>query len=214
MRTWRAARTAVYLILVASILPGCVGKKVFQSELERLDGRVGDVEGEVEANQKRINDLKRSTDSKLSDLEGESQKALQTGRQALDEAKQARQDALGKLIWTVTMTDDQIRFDFGEVMVTSNGMGTLDRLAEQVKARGRQLYLEIEGHTDNVGSATLNQQLGRERAHAVLSYLNEKGKIPLHAMNTISFGEARPIADNSTKEGRAQNRRVVIRVLE
>ena len=76
------------------------------------------------------------------------------------------------------------------------------------------MYLEIEGHTDNVGAETYNERLGAERAGHVLKYLNQKGGLPLHAMNAVSYGESQPIADNSTRQGRAQNRRVVIKVLE
>jgi outer membrane protein OmpA-like peptidoglycan-associated protein len=76
------------------------------------------------------------------------------------------------------------------------------------------VYLEIEGHTDNIGSEEYNQHLAHARAEAVRNYLAEKDGIPLHAMNVISFGESKPLAANTTSEGRAQNRRVVIRVLE
>ncbi len=56
--------------------------------------------------------------------------------------------------------------------------------------------------------------LGEKRAEAVRNYLNMKDGIPLHAMNIISYGETQPVADNSTRDGRAQNRRVVVKVLE
>jgi len=78
----------------------------------------------------------------------------------------------------------------------------------------KTVYLEIEGHTDNVGSEEYNKVLGERRAEAVRVYLNEKGGIPLHAMNVISYGEDEPVSDNGSRTGRAQNRRVVIRVLE
>ena len=75
------------------------------------------------------------------------------------------------------------------------------------------MFLEIEGHTDSTGSAELNQKLGLERAEAVKMYLYEQHKVPLHKMNVISYGEDKPSAPNDTRDGRAQNRRVVIRVL-
>jgi peptidoglycan-associated lipoprotein len=78
----------------------------------------------------------------------------------------------------------------------------------------KTVYLEIEGHTDNVGGELYNAQLGEKRAKAVMNYLNEKGGVPLHAMSVISYGESKPVADNKTADGRAQNRRVVVRVLE
>jgi peptidoglycan-associated lipoprotein len=83
-----------------------------------------------------------------------------------------------------------------------------------VKGLDRTVYLEIEGHTDNIGSEEYNQKLAAMRAEAVRNYLAEKDGIPLHAMNIISFGESKPLAANTTSEGRAKNRRVVIRVLE
>ncbi len=78
----------------------------------------------------------------------------------------------------------------------------------------KAVYLEIEGHTDNIGSDQYNMELGEKRAKAVLTYLNEKDGLPLHAMSVISYGKTKPVADNKTANGRAQNRRVVIKVLE
>jgi outer membrane protein OmpA-like peptidoglycan-associated protein len=75
------------------------------------------------------------------------------------------------------------------------------------------VYFEIEGHTDNVGSAEWNETLGMERADAVKRYLYEQHQVPLFKMNVISFGEGKPVAPNNTRQGRAMNRRVVIKVL-
>ena len=82
-----------------------------------------------------------------------------------------------------------------------------------MKADPKGAFFEIEGHTDNVGDAKVNEQLGLERAEAVKRYLYEQHQIPLHKMNVISYGEDKPVAPNKTKDGRAQNRRVVIKVL-
>ncbi len=83
----------------------------------------------------------------------------------------------------------------------------------QIKADPKGAYFEIEGHTDNVGDAMINEKIGMDRAEAVKRYLYEQHQIPLHRMNVISFGEDKPVAPNKTRDGRAQNRRVVIRVL-
>src|SRR5258708_7710914 len=74
-------------------------------------------------------------------------------------------------------------------------------------------FFEIDGHPDSVGDKTYNEKLGLERAEAVKRYLYESHQIPLHKMNVISYGEDTPVAETKTKVGRAQNRRVVIRVL-
>ena len=75
------------------------------------------------------------------------------------------------------------------------------------------ITVAIQGHTDDVGAQEVNQRLGLERAEAVKMYLYEKHQIPLHKMNVLSYGEDKPVSPNKTKAGRAQNRRVVIKVL-
>ena len=89
----------------------------------------------------------------------------------------------------------------------------LDQMITQLKADPKGAWFEIEGHTDNVGAPTINERIGLERAEAVKRYLYEQHNIPLHKMNVISYGEEKPIAPNRTRDGRAQNRRVVIKVL-
>jgi hypothetical protein len=76
-----------------------------------------------------------------------------------------------------------------------------------------ELRLTIEGHTDNAGSKDYNLKLGLDRAENVKRYLYENHQVPLHKINVISYGEEKPIAPNKSRDGRAQNRRVVIRVL-
>jgi outer membrane protein OmpA-like peptidoglycan-associated protein len=73
-------------------------------------------------------------------------------------------------------------------------------------------HFVIEGHTDNLGSPEVNKQIGLARAFAVRQYLGEKYGIPRDAMRIVSYGGDRPVADNTTQEGRARNRRVVITI--
>jgi peptidoglycan-associated lipoprotein len=101
-----------------------------------------------------------------------------------------------------------------EVKNPDEAKSTLNDLTESIKAYGKAVYIEIEGHTDNTGTDAYNYTLGLRRATAVRDYMHQVGGIPLHAMNTISFGESSPVSDNSTSTGRSQNRRVVVRVLE
>src|SRR5262252_1434025 len=89
----------------------------------------------------------------------------------------------------------------------------IDEMINKLKADPNGAFIEIEGHTDNVGGKEINEKIGMERAEVVKRYLFEQHQIPLHKMNVISYGSEKPVASNKTKEGRAQNRRVVIRVL-
>ncbi|MDH3784738.1 MAG: OmpA family protein [Acidobacteriota bacterium] len=212
--------TVLIAVLAAAVLAGqgCVTKKLFRKNVEENDTRVGTVESSVEANQRRIGDLKTETDQKISDLEGETAKARQAGEQAMGRADTAYEVAeraeRGRLLWSVTLTDDSVRFTFGEASIPSEAAAVLDDLASNIKDYGKAVYIEIEGHTDATGDEAWNVSLGEKRAMAVRNYLASHGNIPLHAMNTISMGESQPVADNSTSAGRAQNRRVVVRVLE
>jgi outer membrane protein OmpA-like peptidoglycan-associated protein len=83
---------------------------------------------------------------------------------------------------------------------------------DQLKANPQNVFIEIEGHTDNVGDTAINERLGMDRAEAVKRYLYEQHQVPLHKMNVISYGEDKPVAPN-TRDGRAQYRRVVVKVL-
>jgi len=88
-----------------------------------------------------------------------------------------------------------------------------DWLVQQLKANTNGAFSEMEGHTDSAGTKEMNYKLGLERAEAVKRYLYEQHQVPLHKISVISYGEEKPIAPNKTKAGRAQNRRVVIKVL-
>jgi peptidoglycan-associated lipoprotein len=82
-----------------------------------------------------------------------------------------------------------------------------------IQANPKAVFFEVEGHTDSVGDAKANERLGMERAEQVKRYLYETHKVPLHKINVISYGETKPAATNKTKAGRAENRRIVVRVL-
>ena len=84
--------------------------------------------------------------------------------------------------------------------------------AEKLKGENKNVYLEIQGHTDASGGKEYNYKLGEERAEAVRRYLSKQG-IALNRMSTISYGEDEPVSKNTSRKGRAQNRRVVVVVL-
>ena len=119
-----------------------------------------------------------------------------------------------RLLYEVVLSQDQGDFKFGNADLPDGAREEIDRLAGQLKSDApKNVYIEIEGHTDATGEPEVNERLGLERAEGVKRYLHESHQIPLHRMNTISYGEEKPVAPNDTREGRAQNRRVVVRVL-
>jgi peptidoglycan-associated lipoprotein len=211
----RTSGMIVLLVVAALVLSvGCVTKKIYRKDQEQQDQRFKGVESGVEENERRVNDLKTDTDQRIQSVKGTAEKAVEIGSQAMTKAEEAQKLAKGKILWTVTLSDDRVKFSFDQDAVPGEAATELDDLASKVKSMDKTVYLEIEGHTDNIGSDQYNLDLGEKRAKAVMNYLNEKGGIPLHAMSVISLGESKPVSDNKTANGRAQNRRVVIRVLE
>lgn len=213
----RIATVAGILSLAMVCGTGCVTTKKFRKNVERTDSRIIDVESSVETNERRLGDLKGETDRKVAELERETAQALRVGDEAKDTAEQAALDAdkalKGRLIWNETLSDDKVKFSVNRANLSNDGKEALDGLIGKIKSYGKAVFIEIEGHTDSTGDAIYNAKLSEERAQIVRNYLNEQG-IPLHAMNVIGHGENKPVADNKSQNGRAQNRRVVIKVLE
>ena len=108
---------------------------------------------------------------------------------------------------------DKIYFANGKDVILPRSEGLIAQVAKTIERNPWIKKLRIEGHTDNVGSKELNDRLGMERAETVKRYLYEQHQVPRPKINVISYGEDKPIAPNRTREGRAQNRRVVVKVL-
>ena len=98
-----------------------------------------------------------------------------------------------------------IFFDVGKAILRSESNSELDRLIK-LMTDVPKLKIEISGHTDNTGSATLNDKLSQDRAEAVVNYLKSKG-IKADRMTAMGYGSSKPIASNNTSEGRQENRR-------
>lgn len=137
----------------------------------------------------------------------------QTAANAAGERATAVETRVNRVVYEVVLNESQGNFRFGGSTLPDAAKARIDQLISEIKSNPKGAYFEIEGHTDNVGDPTVNQKLGLDRAEAVKAYLYEQHQIPLHRMNVISYGETKPAGPNNTRDGRAGNRRVVIRVL-
>jgi len=139
------------------------------------------------------------------------------GKADLPDDVKAKLDAFDKanreLIYEVVLNEDSGNFKFGHTDLPDEAKAKIDEMVQHLKTDPKNIYIEVEGHTDNIGPKTINEKIGLERAQAVQKYLYEQYQIPLHKINVISYGQEKPVAPNKTKDGRAQNRRVVIKVL-
>lgn len=157
------------------------------------------------ASHRFVRDQVEVVDTRVTGVEG-------LAGQALERANAAHKLAEGKFLYEVVLSDDSMKFPTDEDALSPEAEARLSELVQRLKAENRNVYLEIQGHTDSTGDAEYNERLGEARAEAVRRYLS-RGGIALNRMATISYGEEAPVASNDTPEGRAQNRRVAIIVL-
>ena len=208
--------TAALALVLAATLTGCATKKYVQTETGAVNTRVDQVQGQVEQAQTRINEHDKhlkNQDQKLQAHEQQMGEISKTAQDALNRASEAGKLAEGKFLYETVLTDEKVKFGFAKNELSKDAKAALDEFATKIATDNQGVYVEIQGYTDNVGSKTYNEQLAEKRAEAVRLYLNQEHKFPLHRINVISYGEASPIADNKTREGRAQNRRVALVVL-
>jgi len=207
----------------------CATKKFVRTSVGEVNDKVDSLGKSLEETQERT----RRNEGRISEVDqkaGAAAQAAQAAHSAADQANNAagqaqttanaagaRAEAVDraskKLVYEVILSEDEGNFKFGKVQLPDEAKMKLDDLIRQIKADPKGAYFEIEGHTDDVGEPVVNERIGLERAESVKRYLYEQHQIPLHKMNVISYGEDKPIAPNKTKEGRAQNRRVVVKVL-
>ncbi len=204
---------AVFLIgLITNT--GCATKKMVLGEVATLDQKVEGMETAVEENQKRIKEHDERLTT-LGSLITQHQSELGQQKSELDgKISEVRKFAQGKLVLQEIIRNDEAKFEFESYELSDEAKVALDKFVEILIAQNKGLYLEIQGHADSTGPEDWNVFLGKKRAEAVMEYLHNGYHIPLHRMEVISYGSDKPIADNSTREGRSQNRRVMILVYE
>jgi outer membrane protein OmpA-like peptidoglycan-associated protein len=115
---------------------------------------------------------------------------------------------------TLVLGEGKGGFKFRSVMLSDEAKAKIDEMFTGEKVDLNKAHFEIEGYTDNLGSKEVNDQVGLARAKAVRQYLGEQYEIPGDCISVVSYGMEKPVADNSTPEGRARNRRVVIKVVD
>jgi len=224
-----------FLVLVpiaAFVVAGstaCASKGFVRSSVGEVNEKVDSLGRSVEETQEAT----RQNAARIGEVDGKADAANAAAQQASSTAQQANSAAASansaatavdgrvsaidaasrRLVYEVVLSEDQGNFAFGRTELPDEAKEALNSMISELTADPMAAWFEIEGHTDSVGPAELNERLGMERAEAVKMYLYEQHRIPLHKMNVISYGEEKPAGPNDTRDGRAQNRRVVIKVL-
>jgi peptidoglycan-associated lipoprotein len=212
--------------LTLAVAPACATKGFVRTEVGQVNDKVTTMGTSLEQTQERVKQAEgriTEVDTKAGAAQQSASEAQQAARAANDTAvevgtkAEARAEAIEaatrKLVYEVVLSEDQGSFRFGAGELPEEAKSAIDQMVNSLKEQKAAIWIEIEGHTDNVGDKKYNEQLGMTRAESVKRYLYEQHQVPLHKMNAISYGEDKPAAPNTTRDGRAQNRRVVIKVL-
>ena len=200
------------LVAVAALVltPACATKKFVLGETATLDQKVEGVTNEVEANQKRLSehDEKLTTIGQLITQQDGKIKAVD------GKVEEVKTLIRGNLVLQATVKNSDAKFAFESAELRAEAKAVVDQFVQRLIQENKGVYIEIQGHTDNTGSDAVNIPLGHKRAEGVMMYLYKQHRIPLHRMSVVSLGSSMPVADNSSRDGRSQNRRVEILVYE
>lgn len=194
MRTRPAIFAATAIAVSALGLGGCATKDYVNERVDVVDTQMRATQTQVDQHQAQLSKLDQAT------------------QDALKRATAAGKLAEGKFLYSMVLSDDSIKFPLDSSKLSPEAEQRLSVFVEKLKTDNRNIYLEIQGHTDASGPDSFNQRLGEQRAEAVRLFMNRHG-VPLNRMATISFGENDPVADNKTRAGRSENRRVVLIVM-
>lgn len=225
-RTIMAVGTASLLILLTA---GCATKKFVRQNVSDLETKIGGVDKKVDTKSSElgtsITDLDHKTESgiaeaqKKADDAGQAASKAQTDAQAANTLAQKGVDEAARAQQQVENVDnfqpvksETVLFKFNHSDLTPEDKDQLDTLAQSVTGM-KHYVIEVAGFTDKVGDVQYNLDLSRRRADTVVRYLTENGKVPLIRIHNMGYGEDSPAADNKSRDGRKQNRRVELKVL-
>ncbi len=210
---------------------GCATKKHVRNTVGPVEARVTQAERRNTEQQAAIGELNNSVsraDERAQEAGQAAQAADQRARAAGEAAQVARNRAdegyslaestrarLGEFAENIDnykmVTTQNILFQVGKATLTKEAMQMLDDAVGQLN-NTKNFIMEVQGFTDSTGSAAMNLELSRKRADAVVRYLTSKHNVPLRRISMLGLGEDDPNADNKSREGRKQARRVEIRV--
>ncbi len=217
------------MFVVAAVAAALAAGSTACAKKSYVDQQVGQVNGKVEAVSKSLEETQERTkknEAAIAEANARigqvDQKAVAAntaaaGARTTADTAVTKADALDKaskrILYQVTLSEGQGEFKFDSAVLPDAAKAKIDDLVKPLLTNPNGNYFEIEGYTDNIGSKDYNMKLGLDRAEAVKRYIYEQYHIPLFRMSVISYGPENPVAPNTTTAGRAQNRRVVIKVL-
>jgi len=220
-------RTSLTIVLAACIAAtfGCTSKNYVKQQTTPLINKTNELDDMTAKNSKDIKDVDARAQAGIQAVNAKTAEADQKAQAANQNASSAQQVAdaannrVGMLTETVANLDNyrpvaetSVKFGFNKDTLTPKAKEALDQLAGTI-ATTRGYIIALEGSTDSVGSSEYNYDLSQRRANSVIQYLASKYSVPAHKIYVIGLGKDKPLETNKTSEGRADNRRVDVRLM-
>jgi outer membrane protein OmpA-like peptidoglycan-associated protein len=204
---------------------GCTSKNYVKQQTTPLINKTNELDDMTAKNSKDIKDVDaraqagiQAVNAKTADVEQKAQAAGQSAASAQQMADAAN-GRVGVLTNTVANLDNyrpvaetSVKFGFNRDNLTPKAKEALDQLAATISST-KGYIIALEGSTDSVGPAEYNYDLSQRRANAVIQYLASKYNVPAHKIYVIGLGKDKPVETNKTSAGRADNRRVDVRLM-
>lgn len=208
----RAALVGVAVLVTGAF--GCATTKQVDQRIAEATAKTDQKIETVETQVEELQTKQKETATKVDAQGQEIVKVSQAAQEALKRAQEAGILAKGQVVFEQTFSEDRVKFRSGSAELNAAAKTALDEFAAKVKELKRPVWMEIQGHTDSTGSTEINDALGAKRAEAVRLYLARKHQLPIQRMTTISYGDTLPADTGKGSKARANNRRVVLVVLE
>jgi OmpA-OmpF porin, OOP family len=220
-------RTSLTVFLAVSMAAtvGCTSKNYVKQQTTPLINKTNELDDMTAKNSKDIKDVDARAQAGIQAVNEKTAQADQKAQAAGQTATQAQQTAdaantrVGVLTDTVVNLDNyhnvaetSVKFGFNKDNLTAKAKEALDQLAGSI-ASTKGYIIALEGNTDSVGSTEYNYSLSQRRADAVIQYLASKYNVPAHKIYVIGLGKDKPVESNKTASGRADNRRVDVRLM-
>ena len=220
-------RASLVLMLATSMLAtvGCASKNYVRQQTTPIINKTNELDDLTAQNSKAIKDVDARAQAGIQQVnaaaDAADQKAQAAGQQAAQAQTSAdnavhRVDVLSNAVANLDnyriVDEAAVHFGFDKDFLTKDAKDELDKLATAVP-NTKGYIITVEGGTDAVGPADYNYGLSERRASSVIQYLGSKYNIPAHKIYVVGLGKDKPVDDNKTREGRAANRRVNVRLM-
>jgi len=220
-------RTSLVICLAASMAAtvGCSSKNYVKQQTTPLINKTNELDDLTAKNSRDIKEVDaraqagiQAVNTKTAEVEQKAQSAGQNAASAQQMADAAN-NRVGLLTNTVANLDNyrpvaetSVKFGFNRDNLTKKAQEALDQLGASI-ASTKGYIITLEGGTDSVGPADYNYDLSQRRANSVIQYLATKYQVPAHKIYVIGLGKDKPVETNKTSTGRADNRRVDVRLM-